>query len=81
MAFCIFLSLKAGLDVINVDKVVLWVMQWQGYLVTEQKAEFFFTLHCFCSKADFRSANLTSEVFFFSMSLWTSSANASELTE
>ena len=31
-------------------KVVLWVMQRQGYFVTEQKAEFFFTLYCFVVK-------------------------------
>ena len=31
-------------------KVVLWVMQRRGYLETEQKAEFFFTLYCFVGK-------------------------------
>ena len=39
-------------------------MQRLGYLVNEQKAEFFHTL-LFCSKADFRLASLTSEVIFF----------------
>ena len=47
-------------------KVVLWVMQRRGYLVRLNKRPFFFfhTLF-FCSKADFRSANLTSAVIFF----------------
>ena len=31
-------------------KVDLLVMQRQGYLVTEQKAEFFLTLYCFVVK-------------------------------
>ena len=44
-------------------KVVLLVMQRQGYFVTEQKAIFFHTL-LFCGKADFRSAILTSELIF-----------------
>ena len=39
-------------------KDVLWVMQRRFYRVTEH------TL-LFCSKADFCSANLTSEVIFF----------------
>ena len=43
-------------------------MQRRGYLVTEQKAEFFHNL-LFCSKGDFRSANLISKVIF-SMRLW-----------
>ena len=47
-------------------KVVLWVMQRRGYLVTEQNAEFFFKLYLVCSKVDFCLANLTSEVIFFS---------------
>ena len=37
-------------------KVVFSVMQRRGYLVTDQKAEFFHTL-LLCSKADFPSAN------------------------
>ena len=31
-------------------KVVLWVIQLRGYLVTAQKAKFFFTLYCFVVK-------------------------------
>ena len=62
-------------------KVVVWVMQRRGYLVTEQKAEFFHTL-LFCSKADFCSANLTSEGNFFNEIVRVaSSANVCELTE
>ena len=45
-------------------KVVLLVMQRRIYFATEQKAEFF-SLFIVCGKADFRSANLTSEVIFF----------------
>ena len=45
-------------------KADLSVMQWHSYLVTEQKAEFFSDF-IVCSKADFPSANLTSEVIFF----------------
>ena len=60
-------------------------MQWRVDLVTEQKAEFFSTLYCFvsiCSKADFCSANLTSEVIFFNEIVRVaSSANACELNE
>ena len=44
-------------------KVVLLVMQRQRYFATEKKAEFF-SLFIVCGKADFRSANLTSEVIF-----------------
>jgi len=63
-------------------KVVLWVMQRRSYLVTEQKAEFFFHTLLFCSKADFRSVNLTSEVFFFYEKVRVvSSTNACELTD
>ena len=59
-------------------KVVLWVMQRRGYCKTEQKADTLF----FCSKADFRSANLTSEVIFFNEILRVAtSTNACELTE
>ena len=39
-------------------KVVLWVMQWWGYFVSEQRAEFFSHLIVLC-KAEFRSTNLT----------------------
>ena len=63
-------------------KVVLWVMQRRGYLVTEQKAEFFFHNLFFCSKADFRSANSTSEVIFLNgIARVASNTNACELTE
>ena len=31
-------------------RVVLWVMQRRGYLVTEQKAESFCTRYCFVGK-------------------------------
>ena len=50
---------------------------------TEQKAEFFFHTLWFCSKADFHSANFTSEViFFFSEIVRVAiSTNACELTE
>ena len=62
-------------------KVVLSAMQRRGYLVTEQKADFFFHTLLFCSKADFRSANLTSEVIFFNdIVRVASSTNACELT-
>ena len=50
------------------------------YVVTEQKAEFFHTL-LFCSKADLRSANLTSEVIFFKEIVRVASTKACELTE
>ena len=46
-------------------KVVLWVMQRRGYLVSLKKGRIFFHTLFFCGKADFRSANLTSEVIFF----------------
>ena len=64
-------------------KVVLWVMQWRCDLVRQNKRQniFFHTL-LFCSKADFRSANLTSEVTFFNEILRVAtSTNACELTE
>ena len=58
-----------------------WVPLTAGlYVVTEQKAEFFHTL-LFCSKADFRSANLTSEVIFFKEIVRVASTKACELTE
>ena len=49
----------------------------------KQKAEFFFShMLLFCSEADFRSANLTSEVIFFKEILRVAnSTNACELTE
>ena len=28
-------------------KIVLWMMQRQGYLITKQKVDFFATLYCF----------------------------------
>ena len=77
MAFCIFLSVKAGLD------VICSVLQG-NYLVlkTEQKADFFFTCYSFVGKPDLRSANLTSKVIFFNEILRvTTGMNACELTE
>ena len=65
-------------------KVVLWVMQQRGYLVRLNKRQNFYFFHTllFCSKADFRSANLTSEVIFFNEILRVAtSTNACELTE
>ena len=50
------------------------------YVVTEQKTDFFHTL-LLCSKADFRSANLTSEVIFFKEIVRVASTKACELTE
>ena len=44
-------------------KVVLWVIQRRGYLVRLNRI--FFHMLLFCSKADFRSVNLTSKVIFF----------------
>ena len=58
-----------------------WVPLTAGlYVVTEQKEEFFHTL-LFCSKADFRSANLTSEVIFFKEIVRVVSTKTCELTE
>ena len=55
-------------------------MGW--YNVTEQKAEFFFLSLLFCSKADFRSANLICEVIFFNKIVWVaSSTKACELAK
>ena len=63
-------------------KVVLWVMERRGYLVGLNKRQNFFHTVLFCSKADFRSANLTSEVIFFSEIVGiATSKNACELTE
>ena len=62
MGCCI--SVPAGLDVVC-SKVVLWVMQRRGYLVRLKKRQNFFHTLLFCSKADFRSANLTSEAIVF----------------
>ena len=50
------------------------------YVVTEQKTDFFHTL-LLCSKADFRSANLTSEVIFFKEIVRVASTKVCELTE
>ena len=50
-------------------KVVLWVMQRRAYLARLNKRQNFFSHVIVCSKADFPSANLTSEVIFFSMGL------------
>ena len=46
-------------------KVVIWVMQRRGYLVRLKKGRIFPHMLLFCSKADFGSTNLTSEVIFF----------------
>ena len=63
-------------------KVVLWVMQRWGYLVRLNKRWDFFHTLLLCSKADFRSANLTSEVIFSSEIVRVAtSQNACELTE
>ena len=63
-------------------KVVLWVMQRRGYLVRLNKRKNFFDTLLFCSKGDFRSANLTSEVIFFNEIVRVAtSTNACELTE
>ena len=63
-------------------KVVLWVMQRRGYLVRLNKRQNFFHKLLFCRKADFLSANLTSEVIFFIEILRVAtSTNACELTE
>ena len=62
-------------------KVVLLVMKRRRYFATEQKAELL-SLFIVCGKADFRSANLTSEVIFFNgIVRVASSTNAWELTE
>ena len=58
-------------------------MQRRGYnyFITEQKVEFYHPL-LFCGKADFRSANLTSEVIFFNEIVRVASiTNACEWTE
>ena len=47
-------------------RIVLLVMQQRGYLIRLNKRQnFFFHALLFCSKVDFRSANLTSKVIFF----------------
>ena len=57
-------------------------MQQQGYLVGLNKRQNFFHTLLFCSKANFRSANLTSEVIFFNEIVRVaSSTNACKLTE
>ena len=82
MGFCIFLSVKAGLQKSFAHKVFLWVMQQLGYLVGLNKRQNFFDTLLFCSRADFRSANLTSEVIFFSEIVRVAtSTKACELTE
>ena len=50
------------------------------YVVTNKRQNFFHTL-LFCSKADFRSANLTSEVIFFKGVVRVASTKACQLTE
>ena len=65
-------------------KVLHWVMQRRGYLVRLNKGRILFHTLLFCSKADFRSANLTSEVIFFNeilISVLSISTNDCELTE
>ena len=57
-------------------------MQQRGYLVRLNKMQNFFHALLFCSKGNFRSANLTSEVMFFNEILRVAtSTNACELTE
>ena len=64
------------------QKVVLWVIQRRGCLVRLSKRQNFFHTLLFCRKADFRSANLTSEVIFFKEILRVATCtNACELTE
>ena len=63
-------------------KVVLWVMQQRGYLVRLNKSRIFFHTLLFYSKADFLTANLTSEVIFFNEIMRVATTtNAFELTE
>ena len=62
-------------------KVFLWVMQRRGYFVRLNKMQDFFHKLLFCSKGDFRSANLTSEVIFFEIVRVATSTNPYELTE
>ena len=63
-------------------KFVRWLMQMRGYLVRLNKRQNFFHTLLSCSKADFRLANLTSEVIFFNEILRVAiSTNACELTE
>ena len=63
-------------------KVFLWVMQRRGYFVRLNKMQDFFHKLLFCSKGDFRSANLTSEVIFFNEILRVAtSTNAYEVNE
>ena len=62
-------------------KVFLWVMQRRGYFVRLNKMQDFFHKLLFCSKGDFRSANLTSEVIFFEIVRVATSTNPCELTE
>ena len=57
-------------------------MQRRGYLVRLNKGQNFFHRLLFCSKADFRLANLISEVVFFNEIVRAAtSSNACELTE
>ena len=63
-------------------KFVLWVIQRRAYLVKLNKRQNFLHTLLFCSKPDFRSANLTSEVIFFNEIVRVaSSRNACELTD
>ena len=60
----------------------LYVLQQRGYLVRLNKMQNFFHTLLFCSKANFRSANLTSKVIFFNEIVRVAtSMNACELTE
>ena len=64
-------------------KVVLWEMQRPCYLITEQKAEFFFTLYCFVVKPTSvqQIYNLQGIIFFNEIVRVASNTNARELTE
>ena len=83
LAFCIFLSVKAGYRChLLTHKVVPWEMQRRGYVVRLKKRQYFFHTLLFCNKADFRSANLTFEVIFSKEILRVATrTNACELTE
>ena len=63
-------------------KVVLWLMQRQGCFVRLDKRQNFSHTLLLCSRVDFHSANLTSEVIFFNEFVRVAtSKNACELTE
>ena len=80
MGCCI--SVKAGLDVVCSLSCSLGDATAGLPCKTEQKGRIFFHTLLFCSYVDFRSANLTSQVFFFNEIVGVAtSKNACELTE